>query len=183
MTDLNNAAAALGRLLLSVIFLWSGFQKLAAFGGTVGYMASLGLPVPELAALVAIGVECVGGILVLVGYQTRLVGLVMAGWWHRDGSRGACPFRRSEPDRASSEEPRDVGRFPPAGRLRRRCVEPRCAGDGKHTDPLGDPLGRQARGQLPCLRRACLRLSASSLGHKPNARQPVRVRLQLVGLL
>lgn len=80
MTDLNNAAAALGRLLLSVIFLWSGFQKLAAFGGTVGYMASLGLPVPELAALVAIGVECVGGILVLVGYQTRLVGLVMAGW-------------------------------------------------------------------------------------------------------
>ena len=30
MTDLNNAVAALGRLLLSVIFLWSGFQKLAA---------------------------------------------------------------------------------------------------------------------------------------------------------
>jgi len=79
MTDLNNAAAALGRLLLSVIFLWSGFQKLGAFGGTVAYMASQGLPVPELAALVAIVVECVGGILVLVGYQTRLVGLVMAG--------------------------------------------------------------------------------------------------------
>ena len=43
-------------------------------------MASLGLPVPEVAALVAIGVECVGGLPVLVGYQTRLVGLVMAGW-------------------------------------------------------------------------------------------------------
>ena len=80
MKNLNNAAAALGRLLLSVIFLWSGFQKLGGFDGTVAYMASQGLPVPELAALVAILVECLGGILVLLGYQTRLVGLVMAGW-------------------------------------------------------------------------------------------------------
>ncbi len=80
MTNLNTAAAALGRLLLSVIFLWGGFQKLGAFDGTIAYMASQGLPVPELAALVAIVVECVGGILVLLGYQTRLVGLVMAVW-------------------------------------------------------------------------------------------------------
>ena len=141
MTDLNNAAAALGRLLLSVIFLWSGFQKLAAFGGTVGYMASLGLPVPELAALVAIGVECVGGNPGPGRLSDPSGRAGDGGMVHRDGSRGARPFRRSEPDRAFSEEPRDVGRFPPAGRLRRRCVEPRCAGDGKHTDPLGDPLG------------------------------------------
>ena len=80
MTNLYNSAAALGRLLLSAIFVWSGFQKLGTFDGTVAYMASQGLPVPELAALVAIVVECVGGILVLVGYQTRLVGLMMAMW-------------------------------------------------------------------------------------------------------
>jgi putative oxidoreductase len=78
--NMNDAAAAFGRILLSVIFLLGGFVKLAGFGGTVGYMGSMGLPVPELAAIVAILVECLGGILLVIGYQTRLVGLVMALW-------------------------------------------------------------------------------------------------------
>jgi putative oxidoreductase len=80
MTSMNDAAAAFGRLLLSVIFLLSGFQKLGDFSGTVGYMGMLGLPLPTLAALVAIIVECGGGILLVVGWQTRLVGLVIAVW-------------------------------------------------------------------------------------------------------
>ncbi len=48
-----NAAAAAGRVLMSIIFLLSGFQKLARFSGTAAYMASQGLPAPDLAALVA----------------------------------------------------------------------------------------------------------------------------------
>ena len=76
----SSAAAAAGRLLMSIIFLLSGFQKLGGFNGTVAYMASLNLPLPELAAIVAIVVECVGGLLLLVGYQTRAVGLVLAVW-------------------------------------------------------------------------------------------------------
>jgi putative oxidoreductase len=76
----TNVAAAVGRVLMSVIFLLSGFQKLTEFSGTAGYMASRGLPVPDLAALVAIVVECIGGLLVLVGYQTRVAGLVLAIW-------------------------------------------------------------------------------------------------------
>jgi putative oxidoreductase len=79
-TNMNDAAAAIGRVLLSVIFLLSGFQKLAGFAGTAAYMGSMGLPIPELAAIVAIVVECVGGILLVVGYQIRLVGLVLAFW-------------------------------------------------------------------------------------------------------
>ncbi len=73
-----NAAAAAGRVLMSIIFLLSGFQKLARFSGTAAYMASQGLPAPDLAALVAIVVECIGGLLVLIGYRTRVVGLVLA---------------------------------------------------------------------------------------------------------
>jgi putative oxidoreductase len=75
-----NAAAAAGRVLMSIIFLLSGFQKLGGFSGTAAYMASEGLPAPDLAALVAIVVECVGGLLVLIGYRTRVVGLVLAVW-------------------------------------------------------------------------------------------------------
>jgi putative oxidoreductase len=80
MTTSKDAAAFIGRLLLAVIFIVSGFHKLAAFGPTVGYMASQGLPLPTLAAIIAIVIECVGGILLVVGYQTRLVGIVMAAW-------------------------------------------------------------------------------------------------------
>ena len=69
---------------MSIIFLLSGFQKLGGFNGTVAYMASLNLPLPGLAAIVAIVVECVGGLLLLVGYQTR-------GWAWRS------PFGASPP--------------------------------------------------------------------------------------
>jgi len=75
-----NAAAAAGRAMMSIIFLLSGFQKLTAFSGTAAYMAGQGLPAPDLAALVAIVVECIGGLLVLIGYRTRVVGLVLAVW-------------------------------------------------------------------------------------------------------
>jgi putative oxidoreductase len=57
--------------LISIIFLLSGFEKLIGFGGTVAYMARQGLPLPMLAAIVAVVVECLGGLLVLIRYQTR----------------------------------------------------------------------------------------------------------------
>lgn len=76
----NDAAALLGRLLLSVIFVLSGFQKLIGFGGTVAMMGSEDLPLPLIAAIVAVLVECVGGVLLIVGYQTRLTGIVLAVW-------------------------------------------------------------------------------------------------------
>jgi putative oxidoreductase len=80
MSQMNDAAAFLGRLLLSVIFVLSGFQKLAGFSGTVAFMGSEGLAFPLLAAIVAVLVECVGGILLIVGYHTRLTGIVLALW-------------------------------------------------------------------------------------------------------
>jgi len=80
MSPTNDAAAFVGRLLLSVIFVLSGFQKLAEFSGTVAFMGSEGLPLPLIAAIVAVLVECVGGILLVVGYQTRLTGIILALW-------------------------------------------------------------------------------------------------------
>ena len=43
-------------------------------------MGSEGLPVPLIAAIVAVLVECVGGILLIVAYQTRLTGIVLPLW-------------------------------------------------------------------------------------------------------
>jgi putative oxidoreductase len=70
--------AAAGRLLIALLFIMSGLSKLAAPAMTQGYIASVGLPAPLLGYLIAIIVEVGGGILLLVGFQTRIVGLVMA---------------------------------------------------------------------------------------------------------
>ena len=46
MTNARSAAAAAGRLLMSIIFILAGLQKLGAAGDSVAYVASQGLPVP-----------------------------------------------------------------------------------------------------------------------------------------
>ena len=60
-----------GRILLALIFVISGYNKLVGFDGTVGYIASKGLPLPQLAAAAAIAIELVGGVLLVIGWQTR----------------------------------------------------------------------------------------------------------------
>jgi putative oxidoreductase len=68
----------IGRLLIALIFLISGFGKIAAPEMTQGYIASAGLPLPLVGYLIAIAAEVGGGILLVVGFQTRIVALVMA---------------------------------------------------------------------------------------------------------
>ena len=70
--------ATAGRLLLAAIFLISGFGKLTAATGTIGYIAQAGLPAPAVAYAVALIVELGGGLLLVVGYQTRLVAAALA---------------------------------------------------------------------------------------------------------
>lgn len=76
----NDSLAAFGRVLIAVVFLMSGLSKLASPAATQGYIAYAGLPVPLLSYLVAVAIEAGGGALLLVGYQTRLVSLVIAGF-------------------------------------------------------------------------------------------------------
>src|SRR5262249_16008481 len=78
MTNLekhSDHAALVGRILYASMFLLFGYGKITAYGGTVGYMGSLGLPAPSLFTLLAIVIEIGGGLLMLVGFQTRLVAL------------------------------------------------------------------------------------------------------------
>ncbi len=74
----GSAVLVLGRILLSLMFILAGFSKLTAIGGTAGWFASLGLPVPTLTAVVVGLVELIGGVAVLVGFQTRIAAAVLA---------------------------------------------------------------------------------------------------------
>ena len=77
-SSLQNPLSLLGRVLLALLFVPAGFGKIAGFGGAVGYIASKGIPLPELAAAAAVGVELGLGLLLLVGWQTRWAALGMA---------------------------------------------------------------------------------------------------------
>ena len=78
MNTYQNALNLLGRLLIVALFLPAGLSKLTGFDGTVGYFASLGLPLATLAVVVAIITEVLGGIALLVGFQTRIVAILLA---------------------------------------------------------------------------------------------------------
>ena len=60
-----------GRVLLAAMFLLAGAGKPVGFDGLVGYIASAGLPVPQLLALGAMAVDMIGGIMLLLGWKTR----------------------------------------------------------------------------------------------------------------
>jgi putative oxidoreductase len=76
--DGASTAALIGRLFMAAIFLISGYGKAVAAGGTIAYIEAAGLPAPALAYAVALIVEIGGGLLLIAGYQTRLVAAMLA---------------------------------------------------------------------------------------------------------
>jgi len=75
---MQNLATLLGRLLLACLFLPAGIAKLGGFAGTVGYIASVGLPMPQVSAALALVVEIVGALALILGLGTRWAALVLA---------------------------------------------------------------------------------------------------------
>ena len=74
----SSVTILLGRILLAVIFLLSGFGKLSAISGTAAYFGGLGLPLPTVTAVVVGLIELLGGLAILVGFQTRVAAWVLA---------------------------------------------------------------------------------------------------------
>ena len=68
----------IARILLSFIFILSGFGKLADPAATAGMITGAGLPAATLLAYVAGLFELASGIAILVGFQTAIVGWLVA---------------------------------------------------------------------------------------------------------
>jgi putative oxidoreductase len=77
-TPAQDLATLAGRVLLAWLFIPAGWGKIAGFSGVAGYIASKGVPLPELCAAIAIGAELGLGLLLLVGYQARWAALGLA---------------------------------------------------------------------------------------------------------
>ena len=74
----GNAAILIARILLVLLFVVFGWSKLTNYSATVGDMASLGAPIPSVAALVAIVVEFFIGLAVAFGAWTRPLAILLA---------------------------------------------------------------------------------------------------------
>ena len=72
----NNIAILAGRAMLAAIFIIAGFSKIGAYAGTQAYMESAGIPGMLLPAV--IGLEVLGGIAILIGFQTRITAAMLA---------------------------------------------------------------------------------------------------------
>lgn len=69
----------IGRVLFSLIFIWSGWSKITGFDGTVGYIEHLGVPLPSVVNVIEIVLEFGGGLALFFGVLFRLatIGLLV----------------------------------------------------------------------------------------------------------
>lgn len=78
MDKLQELSAPIGRLFLSMIFIFSGFTKITGYAATQGYMESMGVPGMLLPLVIA--VELFGGLAILFGFKARLVAILLVGF-------------------------------------------------------------------------------------------------------
>jgi len=75
--SLKTSLVVAGRVLLALIFITSGFSKLAGIQGTAGYIGSVGLPAPALLAVGAGLLELAAGIALVIGFKARWAALAL----------------------------------------------------------------------------------------------------------
>ena len=70
-TTTQDTAVLVARLLLAALFILAGIAKIGGAEGTIGYIASVGLPAPELLYYATLVLEIGGGLLLAVGFKAR----------------------------------------------------------------------------------------------------------------
>src|ERR1700685_4583860 len=77
VNETRDVGALIGRILLALIFVLSGFGKILQFSGTEQMMAARGIPASEALLALSILIELGGGLLIVAGFQARWAALVI----------------------------------------------------------------------------------------------------------
>lgn len=67
-----------GRVFIALIFVVAGWSKITGYAGTQAYMESVGVPGIMLPLVIAL--ELGGGLLIIAGFQTRIVAFLLSGF-------------------------------------------------------------------------------------------------------
>ncbi len=86
----------ISRVLIALLFVVAGVQKIMGFAGTAGYIGSLGLPFPEVLTALVILIEVPVALAYAWGYRVCITGGILVAFTvittilvHRDFSMGA----------------------------------------------------------------------------------------------
>lgn len=66
------------RVVIGLIFIQAGYGKMMNFDQTVQFFSSINIPMPLFNAILVTGTEFIGGILLVLGFATRLISLPLA---------------------------------------------------------------------------------------------------------
>ena len=75
-----SAVSALGRLLIALIFIRAGINKLGSIAATAATMRNHGIPYPDILVWGAIALELGGGLMLVAGFYARWVALALFGY-------------------------------------------------------------------------------------------------------
>lgn len=78
MKQFQDLAAPLGRVLLALMFVLAGINKISGYAGMQGYMESMGVPGALLPVVIVL--EVLGGLLLMLGWHTRITAFLLAGF-------------------------------------------------------------------------------------------------------
>ncbi len=78
--DMTTKAAwmsLIGRVLLAAVFIILGFAKISGFAVMSDFAAANNVPFPDLAIVIAIVIELGGGLMIALGWKTKLAALAV----------------------------------------------------------------------------------------------------------
>jgi len=78
MAGVSDVLLAIGRIVFAVIFISSGLEKIMDLPSTAAAIGSKGLPMPQVLAAATAALELGGGLLIVLGWQTRWAALALA---------------------------------------------------------------------------------------------------------
>ncbi|MEV2278956.1 DoxX family protein [Nocardiopsis sp. NPDC049922] len=76
--SVSDFTSLLARLVVGGVFIYQGWPKLMDPGGTAAYFEMMGIPMPQVAAVVGALVEVGGGIALIIGFLLPLAGILLA---------------------------------------------------------------------------------------------------------
>jgi putative oxidoreductase len=76
--QLQNISTLAGRILLSIMFIMAGINKIGGYEGTQGYMQAMGVPGALLPLVILL--EIGAGLALLIGWKARIMAFLLAGF-------------------------------------------------------------------------------------------------------
>jgi len=79
-TLVNKFGPLAGRTLLALIFVVTGTAFIGNFNGVAGYMASKGVPIPQVLLAVSVVIKLSSAAMIILGWRARIGALLLLLW-------------------------------------------------------------------------------------------------------